>query len=292
MTNKEKAKYWREYARQNSIYERKGEQIFLAALIASVRDIIVFAKQNGLEQALLVVDSRFDQESILKAYVAFYLFVGKAHRKWEMKLWDTKFIQLLRPKPAPILEVLSPSPVTFSVGFRNEQWLINLQRLTQSLDVAARVTQVSETTKKEIRKILSDLLREEVAQNKIAEQLYNRMSGQMTRQRARLIARTETTYVTNVAAEQAASEIAEENGILLVKKWVDTLDDHTRDTHKKVGGQNPIKSEEKFTVGNYKMDKPGDPAGGAEEVCNCRCIVAYFPADDYQDLFGDNGFNG
>ena len=291
MTNKQKAKYWREYARQNAIYERRGEEMFLVALIASVRNIIVFAKENGLEEALRNVDSQFDQETILKAYVAFYLFVGKAHRKWEMKLWDTKFGRSLRiPRPLAIQEVTNSSVVTFSAGFRNEQWVINLQKLTQSLDVAVRVTQVSETTKKEIRKVLADLLREEVRQDVIAERLYQHFNGSITRQRARLIARTETTYITNVAAEQAAKEIAEENGLLLTKQWVATLDDRTRDTHRMVGSSQPIKAEDKFLVGGKKMDKPGDPAGGAAEVCNCRCIAAYFPADDYQDLFGMDGF--
>ena len=27
---------------------------------------------------------------------------------------------------------------------------------------------------------------------------------------------------------------------------------------------------------------PGDPSGGAAEVINCRCSVAYFPKEDAQ----------
>ena len=33
--------------------------------------------------------------------------------------------------------------------------------------------------------------------------------------------------------------------------------------------------DEKFNVGGAEMDFTGDPAGGAKNVINCRCVIIY-----------------
>jgi hypothetical protein len=35
--------------------------------------------------------------------------------------------------------------------------------------------------------------------------------------------------------------------------------------------------DEPFNLDGVLMQHPGDPDGGAENVCNCRCCIAYEP---------------
>lgn len=62
---------------------------------------------------------------------------------------------------------------------------------------------------------------------------------------------------------------AKDAGADVVKQWDSTLDGATRPSHKKVDGE--IRElDEKFSNG---LMFPGDPAGGASEVVNCRCAL-------------------
>jgi hypothetical protein len=85
------------------------------------------------------------------------------------------------------------------------------------------------------------------------------------------IARTEVMTASNLGAMKGA----ESSDLPLVKYWISTYDDRTRDTHRVVEQQNPKEMNELFTVGIYQMNQPGDESGGPEEVINCRCTVAF-----------------
>ena len=82
------------------------------------------------------------------------------------------------------------------------------------------------------------------------------------------IARTEGHRI-QVQSGMDACYKAKEKGADVVKQWDSTLDGATRPSHQKVDGE--IKElDEKFSNG---LMFPGDPAGGAAEVCNCRCAL-------------------
>lgn len=62
---------------------------------------------------------------------------------------------------------------------------------------------------------------------------------------------------------------AKDKGADVVKQWDATLDAKTRDSHVRVDGE--VKElDEPFSNG---LMFPGDPDGGAAEVCNCRCAL-------------------
>ena len=62
---------------------------------------------------------------------------------------------------------------------------------------------------------------------------------------------------------------AKDRGADIVKQWDSTLDAKTRDSHVMVDGE--IRElDEPFSNG---LMFPGDPSGGAAEVCNCRCAL-------------------
>ena len=82
------------------------------------------------------------------------------------------------------------------------------------------------------------------------------------------IARTEGHRIQNQGAMNACHN-AKEKGADVVKQWDSTLDAKTRDSHVMVDGE--IRElDEPFSNG---LMFPGDPDGGAAEVCNCRCAL-------------------
>lgn len=108
----------------------------------------------------------------------------------------------------------------------------------------------------------------------IARQLRTRMTGDGYDKaggklyRSKLIARTEGHRIQCQATSDACHK-AKEKGADVVKQWDATLDGNTRDSHARVDGE--IRELDKpFSNG---LMFPGDPNGGAAEVCNCRCAL-------------------
>lgn len=87
------------------------------------------------------------------------------------------------------------------------------------------------------------------------------------------IARTEMNGAANRTSNETAGAL-QESGIPLLKTWVATSDDRTRDAHAEADGQQ-VPYDEPFEVDGEEMDYPGDPAGSAENTINCRCAVIY-----------------
>src|SRR5262245_24865752 len=112
--------------------------------------------------------------------------------------------------------------------------------------------------------------------------------------RGRTVARTEVIAASNAgahaAAVQAAGTIGHATGEV-VKEWLATADNRTRETHADADGQQVLGMDTPFQVGGDLLAYPGDPAGSPEEVINCRCTVLYHhPGDpDYPDEFSFAG---
>lgn len=82
------------------------------------------------------------------------------------------------------------------------------------------------------------------------------------------IARTETTRAEN-ASRLEAFKHAESLGIKQKKIWVATADKRTRDSHRKLNGEE-VDLDKPFSNG---LMYPGDPTGDAKQVVNCRCAM-------------------
>jgi SPP1 gp7 family putative phage head morphogenesis protein len=82
------------------------------------------------------------------------------------------------------------------------------------------------------------------------------------------IARTEGHRINSQSTMDACYK-AKDKGADVVKQWDATLDDRTRESHQAVDGE-VRELDEKFSNG---LMFPGDPSGGAAEVCNCRCAL-------------------
>ena len=71
------------------------------------------------------------------------------------------------------------------------------------------------------------------------------------------------------AGRQYAYNQASEMGLKLVKEWVATVDDRTRDSHALIDGE-VVDIDEDFSNG---LEYPGDSSGDDDEVINCRCAM-------------------
>jgi hypothetical protein len=134
--------------------------------------------------------------------------------------------------------------------------------------------EVANTTIDKARKIVAD----QIAQAKTPDQIRDALVSQIgiSKSRAATIARTETHNASNQVTYARAERAAEVSGLNVMLEWISTNDGRVRDDHKE-GRVTPkrIKLGETFTVGGAKMRRPSDPAGGAKNVINCRCVLGF-----------------
>jgi hypothetical protein len=103
---------------------------------------------------------------------------------------------------------------------------------------------------------------------------------QMSRMRSLRIVQTEVMSAGNFATLQAG----EHSGLSMRKVWltapvgVAKTERHTN-YEPGLGQQRPAKGQP-FNVGGAMMQYPGDPAGGPENVINCRCNMSWEPVEN------------
>ena len=74
-----------------------------------------------------------------------------------------------------------------------------------------------------------------------------------------------------MSAMQQAIDEGRVSADIVVKTWHAFLDERTRFTHRHLN-KKTIGFYEKFkTLRGAELMHPGDPAGGANEIVNCRC---------------------
>lgn len=88
--------------------------------------------------------------------------------------------------------------------------------------------------------------------------------------RAKVIARTETTRAWNAGQLAAAQYYEPPTGPGWRKVWDTDMDGHERPAHMRANGQ-VRRLSDTFQVGGEDLRFPGDPAGMASNVVNCRC---------------------
>jgi Phage-related protein len=81
------------------------------------------------------------------------------------------------------------------------------------------------------------------------------------------VARTETA----IAAGYGQSAAGKQSGANK-RRWLSSRDDRVRDAHVALDGET-VGIDEQYSNG---MAHVGDPAGGPENICNCRCVEQFF----------------
>lgn len=174
------------------------------------------------------------------------------------------------------METKNRRPIGFS---ERMQELLNQYFTFDILNTSEGITK---KTRELITKVLSDAYAQGLGIDDIISQLKD---TELSKIRARLIARTETV----TAANKGALFVATDTGLLLNKTWLATEDARTRTDHSNHGGVDgqTIGRDDYFKVGGYEMLHPGDrgghdgrPAVPPSETCNCRCTVIFRPVRD------------
>lgn len=120
-------------------------------------------------------------------------------------------------------------------------------------------------------------INQSIAQSLIAGESYPKVARRVKQalesnmNNAMRIARTELHRCQQQGVKNSI-EHAEKQGVKMVKMWVATLDGRTRDKHQKLDGQR-VPTDKPFKINGDELMYPGDPAGSAENVINCRCTM-------------------
>ena len=147
---------------------------------------------------------------------------------------------------------------------------------------AKEITKISDTTKLKVRRVLGESLEANESIDQLAKRLredFNKFKGV----RAETIARTETAGSYNAGKFNNSQVFADENPTLdVLKTWVPTQDERTREHHKAKNIKNQtgenrrtVLQNEPFLVNDERMMRPLDPEGSAENVVRCRCVLIY-----------------
>jgi len=142
-----------------------------------------------------------------------------------------------------------------------------------------RISQIAETTRNQIIAAVEQGFNAGLGQDGTGK-LIRDLVPVMSRQRANLIARTETHNAANYGAVQAAKE----TGLALRKEWIAAIDERTRFQHAALSGK-VVGQDETWmapAIRNdpaYQIAFPGDPNAPAHGTINCRCAISWVTDD-------------
>jgi len=164
--------------------------------------------------------------------------------------------------------------VPFIKTIKDEFWASIL--IWMQLEATRKVTKVNETTKKLIRNILDRGITSGKSYKEIAKDL--RVIKDITNpSRAMTIARTET----HTALVHGLDEALKTTEIEMRREWSTVLDERTRGMNVKdsfnhiIADGEEVGQEEPFIRTGESLMYPGDPAGSAGNIINCRCVILY-----------------
>jgi len=137
-------------------------------------------------------------------------------------------------------------------------------------DWAYTVTDIiDETTEKQLTETIIKAIQEDIPVEQAINKVYTKLLDDVNGQRIKTIARTEATYLLN----KIKFEVHKDAGFAY-KMWHNPCDERSRPHHAELNGKK-IPINEKFNVGGYKADHPGDKSLPASEIVSCRCWLSF-----------------
>jgi HK97 family phage portal protein len=131
----------------------------------------------------------------------------------------------------------------------------------------SKITKVNKTTQAMVGRHLRAGLERGDSLNDLTKQIAKDLGS--NRARALTIARTQTAG----ALDSGRHEGFRQSGVD-GKSWITSGDDQVRDAHRAAGALygKAIPLDQAFVVGGERLMYPGDPAGSAANIVNCRCL--------------------
>mgnify|MGYP006268130225 CR=1 FL=1 len=137
---------------------------------------------------------------------------------------------------------------------------------------AAQITESVGTIRDELQALVTDNANATPAE--LSSAITNKFEIIST-SRANLIGRTTATSVNGATARQTwkkRNEQIQDPKQKLVPVWITQNDADVRSSHRSVNRQ-PPNAQGTWNLNGHAVKYPGDPAAGAKEVCNCRCVL-------------------
>ena len=132
---------------------------------------------------------------------------------------------------------------------------------------AELVTGISDTTKQALKDLLEQALTESSSMAEITQGIAD--AGVFMPSRAQLIARTETTAVSNGASRAALEDFQARTDAVVEKSWLSARDARVREEHAALDDGEWIPVDDEFDNG---LTEPSEP--------NCRCTLLYRVRED------------
>ncbi len=232
-------------------------------------------KQTKLIQKEVQRVTEQNYKAIAKVFIDFGNDTEKQFEKVTMKdlKWD-----ILKSRLDIVLSINSKRSTKSFVNFLNK--LFDFKLKTDKIEavenetvnqyakgLAKKVTYVTETTKNQIASLIDN--NKGLNTNDLAK-LINEKFVEISKGRARTIARTESANLFNNANLNTAKEVG-----MKYKTYIHGVNSPNERPHHKALSGTKLKFDEKFVLNGIECDTPHDNSLPAREVCNCSCIVQY-----------------
>jgi uncharacterized protein with gpF-like domain len=261
MTHKEQHNWWLTFSKFQLSREKTWSAVLFKNLQAQIAPTIAIVKDHGIQSAISNLDMNIPMDKLGATIKNIYIDAGS--------VFGGKSYQVVKKQG----EQKSLMPIGY-----NEQLINDIIQYYNLYILSKAVVPISETTKEYVLQRLIEAQQNGDSIQDVVDSLEN---TDITRARARLIARTET----NKSANWAAVWGAKKTGYQTNKIWISARDNRTRRIprnefdHLQMNGQT-VDMNEPFKVpnrsGGYQdMMQPGDPNGSAADVCRCRCTVGF-----------------
>jgi len=251
---------WSLAQRARSQFLRKYSRLFFRDLNRQVIPVLKALSVQPYTKVLPKIDQLIKGDQIAKDYIQLYTDVAP-------KFARTQFNQLAKSYQQDIN----------TKDDLQDQWLAAVREFVRNQS-GERIVSVTETSRELCLQVLTQelevLINEGLGVEELTRKLHAHLKKewpQIQRWRARRIAQTEVLTASNFGQFQGADA----TGFPLLKIWIATADTATRDNHLAMLSHPAIPKAKRFDVGGDRMLYPGDNAGSAENVINCRCTTAY-----------------
>lgn len=243
---------------------------FRTALVRMVRDQLQGEWETEAAEQL-----QKDANAVARAAADLFPTAGKAATKasppqqWET--WLAEWAKRSQGEWATVVRAILEAGATRAAEFVAADLGVSLQFLRPEVlawaerETAWLVTEISDTTQDAIARAVRDGIEAGEGSFQIARRMQD--LPEFDRQRARLVARTETTRTMNGAPTEALINRQRDTGRQYMKTWHAVLDERTRDEHVDMNGET-VPVDQPFSNG---LDYPSEP--------NCRCVLLYSATD-------------
>lgn len=152
----------------------------------------------------------------------------------------------------------------------NNAWYLLILLLFNNITEFLVILGIIRTIKNDIKRFVDDKVSQGIPTSAIITLLALYLT-QKNVIRAQTIARTETTKIMNLASLEWAKLEKKE----IKKKWIVTMDGKERASHGAMADYPAIGLSDKFIVGGFPMNAPGDNSAPVSELVNCRCGLMF-----------------